>query len=358
MQTAIAENYAKCRRQISKLKEYLSSLKSKEANNILTEIAKQKAQNKEGYTIDKTWRIHKKLKFHQGKVYSLCWSQQNPNLILSAAQDGTLIISSRNDNRRMVKKIILRSSHTLDCHWSPSGQYLASAGLDNTCTIWNISSDSGKSPFYAELAEHEGHITSCKFIDDNQIITGSNDCTIRLWDINKQCTKMIFSPGRHDVMSIALNKEHSSFVSVGSNDCSVYVYDYRLSTNHKWIAKWYLGDDEYDLSDVRWFPDMNSFGVAGDSRIFLLDMKCRRILNTYDIQSSGFFTCLDFSKSGYYLFGGLTSKPYISIFNTISGELEKTQIECDQSRMTCLETSPDGCCVAAGAWDNSITMFL
>jgi len=63
--------------------------------------------------------------------------------------------------------------------FSPDGKMLATGGADRLVRIWDL--DSGK-----ELQRFEGHratITAVRFLDENRLVSGSLDGTVKLWSL-------------------------------------------------------------------------------------------------------------------------------------------------------------------------------
>merc|ERR1740123_2189981 len=60
---------------------------------------------------------------------------------------------------------------------------------------------------HRELAQHEGYLSCCRFIDDNEIITSSGDSTCILWDVETKTPKITFSDHTGDVMSVSIYEE-------------------------------------------------------------------------------------------------------------------------------------------------------
>jgi len=70
----------------------------------------------------------------------------------------------------------------MTCGFARSGNFVAAGGLDNLCTVYHSDITKSEKPI-AELQGHDGYISSCKFVADNQILTSSGDSHCFLWDI-------------------------------------------------------------------------------------------------------------------------------------------------------------------------------
>src|SRR6195952_6150203 len=86
-------------------------------------------------------KTRKTLKGHLAKIYAMHWSTDRRHLV-SASQDGKLIIWDAYTTNK-VHAIPLRSSWVMTCAYSPSGNYVACGGLDNICSIYNLSAREG-----------------------------------------------------------------------------------------------------------------------------------------------------------------------------------------------------------------------
>lgn len=131
------------------------------------------------------------LKGHFGKIYAMHWCTDSTHLV-SASQDGKLIIWNAFTTNK-VHAIPLRSSWVMTCAYSQSGQFVACGGLDNLCSVYRLPSSGdnagGGQKTFAELAQHEGYLSCCRFIGDNQIVTSSGDSTCILWDVETKTPK-------------------------------------------------------------------------------------------------------------------------------------------------------------------------
>lgn len=62
---------------------------------------------------------------------------------------------------------------------------IACGGMDNMCTIYDVNNRdaNGAAKIIRELAGYEGFLSSCRFLDDTHIVTGSGDMKICVWDL-------------------------------------------------------------------------------------------------------------------------------------------------------------------------------
>jgi guanine nucleotide-binding protein G(I)/G(S)/G(T) subunit beta-1 len=177
-----------------------------------------------------------------------------------------------------VHAIPLRSSWVMTCAYSPSGQLVACGGLDNICSIYKVpalpareAAATSQKPF-AELAQHEGYLSCCRFISDSEIITSSGDSTCILWTVETRQPKTVFTDHTGDVMSVSAFVAKDIFVS-GSCDATARVWDIR--TKRACVGA-FPGHDS-DINSVAFFPDGNAF-VSGsdDSSCRLFDIRAYR----------------------------------------------------------------------------------
>lgn len=74
-----------------------------------------------------------------------------------------------------VHAIPLRSSWVMTCAYSPTGSAVACGGLDNICTIYQLSTRDGNVRTTRELLGHTGYLSCCRFLDKSKILTSSGD---------------------------------------------------------------------------------------------------------------------------------------------------------------------------------------
>jgi eukaryotic-like serine/threonine-protein kinase len=135
--------------------------------------------------------------------------------------------------------------------WSPTGQFIASGGVDHTVHVWNASNGQDHLiPFYTG---HTGGLNSVAWSpDERYIASGSEDKTVRVWDATTG--KDLFSPyTRHTdkVRSVAWSPK-GQYIASGSTDHTVHVWD--ATTGIDLTYSPYKGHTSTVIT-VAWSPD-------------------------------------------------------------------------------------------------------
>ena len=126
-----ARDLETCQKLCNELKAQIEQMRKQTARSILAEMAQDvqcasyKPQNRNTCT------------GHFGKIYALHWGPDS-QAIVTASQDGKLIIwSSQSGNKQLA--ITLNSAWVMTCAFSPTYEFIASGGLDNTVSIFKTS---------------------------------------------------------------------------------------------------------------------------------------------------------------------------------------------------------------------------
>lgn len=148
------------------------------------------------------------------QVYSVDWSPEK-NRIVSASQDGRLIVWNALTSQK-THAIKLPCAWVMTCAFGPSGQYIASGGLDSACSIFDLNAQvdkDGNLPVARTLSGHKGYVSSCQYVPDEEahLITGSGDQTCVLWDVTTGQRLSVFGgefPSGHtaDVLRYTLSR--------------------------------------------------------------------------------------------------------------------------------------------------------
>eukprot|EP00484_Ammonia_sp_Unknown_P011252 CAMPEP_0197076536 /NCGR_PEP_ID=MMETSP1384-20130603/212164_1 /TAXON_ID=29189 /ORGANISM="Ammonia sp." /LENGTH=362 /DNA_ID=CAMNT_0042515393 /DNA_START=193 /DNA_END=1281 /DNA_ORIENTATION=- len=360
--TTAARDLETCQKMCEELRGQIQSIRQQTGKKILAELSS-------GVEVTEYEPKQRNLcTGHFGKIYALHWGPDS-NAIVTASQDGKLIIwSSHTGNKQLA--ITLNSAWVMTCAFSPSYEYIASGGLDNTVSIFKTSNQSGaqngqnggrfrSKDLYRELEKHDGYLSCARFIDDGEIISASGDGTCILWDVESRSAKNIFMDHTGDVMSIDLNKSTKNLFVSGSVDATAKVWDMRSSD--RCIAN--FPGHISDINTVKWFTDSQSIITGSDDgTVRLFDMRSYRQLNEYadqenrslHSQDAAGVTSVDVSLSGAYIFAAYDNG---QVYMWSSLKAEKICDMPHDSRVSSLGVSPDGYALATGCWDFNLRVF-
>ena len=95
---------------------------------------------------------------------------------VTGSLDGKLIIWDTWTGNK-VQVIPLRSAWVMSVAFAQSGNFVACGGMDNMCTVYDVNNRdaTGSAKMVRELLGYEGFLSSCRFLDDTHLITGSGD---------------------------------------------------------------------------------------------------------------------------------------------------------------------------------------
>jgi len=229
---------------------------------------------------------------------------------------------------------------------------VACGGLDNLCSVYRVNSE-GEAPktTYRELAQHEGYLSCCRFLDSSKIITSSGDQTCIVWDVESKTPVTTFETHAGDVMSVSVSNDQSIFAS-GSCDSTVKFNDIRSGD----CVATFVGH-ESDINSVAMFPDGKAVGTGSDdSSCRLFDQRCYRQVACYNNDKilCG-ITSVSFSKSGGALFAGYDD------YNCYAwSTLLETQIQSvsgHENRVSCLGVGAEGQALCTGSWDTTLRIW-
>jgi guanine nucleotide-binding protein G(I)/G(S)/G(T) subunit beta-1 len=334
-----------------------------EANNLKNQI-KQNAAQKTGTTLaqaasgtpalaNMSGRIRRTLKGHLAKIYAMQWAQESPTLA-SASQDGKLIVWNAVTCLKM-NAITLPSNWVMTCGYSPDGEFVASGGLDNNCSVWKLRGTQTPNKVSRELTGHDGFLSCCRFLDNRQILTSSGDHTSVLWDIETAHQVQVFRQHTGDVMFVALNNDKKQFVSA-SCDSTIVAWDIRQPKPTHIFPQ-----HESDVNVVQFFPNDTTFGSGSeDGTCRLFDLRCFGEINRYSVeakdpQAPPVPTSIAFSASGRLLYASYTDNS-ILIWDTLKAERKGT-IPSHEKRVSSLGVSGEGSALCTASWDSLLKIW-
>jgi len=330
---------------IADLKNKIAAARSKNNNGGFPSSQRPNIQPKEK-------RI---LKGHFGKVYAMHWSGKGSELIVSASQDGKLIVWNANTTHK-VQAIPLRSSWVMTCAFEQSSNGLvACGGLDNMCSIYQVTTEIGAvTRASKELAGHEGYISCCRFLGKSNMVTSSGDSSCIYWDNETGAAITNFNEHTGDCMFVSINPTNKDMFVSASCDHSAKVWDIRSKS----CVMTFEGH-ESDINSVCFFPDGNAFGSGSDdSSCRMFDLRSFNQANSFtDDKIVCGITSVAFSNSGRLLIGGYDDYQAILWDSIAEGAEPLSYLNKHDNRVSCLGVQEKGQALCTGSWDTLLRIW-
>ncbi|BFZ63944.1 cross-pathway control WD-repeat protein cpc2 [Saitoella coloradoensis] len=300
------------------------------------------------------------LEGHAGDVTALATSSENPDMLLSASRDKSIIVwnLTRDEASYGVPKRSLHghNSFVSDVVISSDGQYALSASWDKTLRLWDLNTGLTTKRFVG----HTSDVLSVSFSADNrQIVSGSRDRTIKLWNTLGDCKYTIQDQGHTEWVScvrFSPNPGNPVIVSAGW-DKIVKVWDltkFKLRTNH-------IGHTGY-INTVTVSPDGSLCASGGkDGTTMLWDLNDSKHL--YSLDAGDEINALVFSPNRYWLCAATASSIKIfdleskSIVDELKPEFIGVGKKSREPQCLSLAWSADGSTLFAGYSDAKIRVY-
>jgi len=336
--------------EVDDAKKEIDSLKQQIKSNVdgLSDTTLAKSGGDVAALPNINMKLRRTLKGHLAKIYAMQWSESGPTLA-SASQDGKMIVWNAVTCLKM-NAINLPSTWVMACGFSPSGEFVASGGLDNICSVWNLR-NGNPTKVSRELVGHDGFLSCCRFIDNAQIVTSSGDHTCAVWDIEQANKIRDFKHHTHDVLNLALNPEKNIFVST-SCDSTVAAWDVKSGK----CTHVFEGFDK-DVNTSCFMSNGTTFAAGGeDGTCRLYDLRSWGEVNRYEN------TCpvnsISFSASGRILYAAYADNNTCLIWDTIKAEKKGSVSGHDASkRISSVGVSSDGCALCTAGWDTVMKIW-
>ncbi|OKH56980.1 AAA-like domain-containing protein, partial [Scytonema sp. HK-05] len=233
------------------------------------------------------------------------------------------------------------SSYVTSVAFSPDGKTIASGSDDNTVRLWNLNGQQLKT-----LSKHSSSVTSVAFSPDGKTIaSGSDDNTVRLWNLKGEHLKTL-SGHSSSVTSVAFSPDGKTIAS-GSDDKTVRLWN----LNGQQLKT--LSEHSSSVRSVAFSPDGKTIATGSDDNTVRLWNLKGEHLKTLSGHSSS-VTSVAFSPDGKTIATGSVDKT-VRLWN-LNGKQLKT-LSGHSSSVMSVAFSPDGKTIATGSLDKTVRLW-
>lgn len=294
----------------------------------------------------------RQFKGHINKVNCVHFAGDSRHLV-SGSLDGKLIIwDIATGNKTQI--IPLLSAWVMSCTLSPTGNFVASGGMDNACTVHDLNNRdaNGVAKVCRELLGYEGFLSCSRFLEDGQLLTGSGDMKVMHWNLDTGDVVHEWFGHSGDVATMSLSPDKSCFLT-GSVDRTVKLWDLR---DPKECKQTFWGHKS-DVNSVCFHPSGYAFVTAAeDKSARLWDIRSDQQVAEFKppTANSGFTSC-GLSKSGRILFAG-SDDNMVHMWDVLKQQHMGT-MQGHDNRITSLAMCDAGFAIATSSWDNNVRVW-
>jgi serine/threonine protein kinase len=229
---------------------------------------------------------------------------------------------------------------------SSDGKTLVSGSNDKTIKIWNLQTEELKST----LTGHTDLVNSVAISSDGKtLVSGSNDKTIKIWNLQTEELKSTLTGHTYWVYSVAISSDGKTLVS-GSGDKTIKIWN--LQTGE---LKSTLTGHTDSVWSVAISPDGKTL-VSGsnDKTIKIWNLQTGELKSTLTGHTDRVYS-VAISPDGKTLVSGSEDKT-IKIWNLQTGELKST-LTGHTNWVNSVAISPDGKTLVSGSGDKTIKIW-
>jgi len=307
-------------------------------------------------------KLRRTLKGHFGKITALHWGGDSRTLV-SASQDGNLLLWNAVTSNKL-QSIGLKSSYVMSVGIEQTkGDLVACGGLDNLCTIYKRSAPDRA----VEMASHDGFLSCCRFLSEQEIVTSSGDSTCIRWNIPSGKPISTFAEHTADAMWLSLKPGDKNVFASCSVDQTAKVWDARAPKSAVQTLSGHTGD----INSIEFMPsDGNCLGTCSqDNTVRVYDLRAYNELWKFEFPQSqntasaangslDGFSSMSFSKSGRLIFCG-HADGNVFAFDILSERSAAafTLSPPHDRHVSCVGVSPQGNALCSGGWDGQLKIW-
>ncbi|MBD1865033.1 MULTISPECIES: WD40 repeat domain-containing protein [Trichocoleus] len=230
--------------------------------------------------------------------------------------------------------------------FSPDGKTLATGSEDKTVKLWDV--ESGKA--LRTLPGHADFVHSVSFSPDGKTLaTGSGDNTVKLWDVESGKVLRTLPGHAGYVTSVSFSPDGKT-LATGSGDNTVKLWDVESGK----VLRTFPGHADFVYS-VSFSPDGKTLATgSGDKTVKLWDVESGKVLRTLPGHTSS-ITSVSFSPDGKTLATGSLDTT-VRLWDVESGKALRT-LPGHTSYVNSVSFSPDGKTLATGSLDETVRLW-
>lgn len=297
--------------------------------------------------------VMRNITVHPKKVYCAAWDKDSLH-ICTAGQEGTVLIT--NASTQVIKCAPIKCKFVMQC--TMYGDLVACGGMQNIIEIHKI--EGATVTKKKDMEGHEGYISQMHFIKGgSQLLSGSGDGIVKLWDLEKYKVIQEFKAHKQDVSGLCMNGPDSQVFGTSSTDKDVRMWDLRMKmATRKYTCK-------YSANCCAMMPDARGIVAGCDSASWeFFDNGCNMQVARGKVKS-GRCESVAISSSGRVVYMGWDNGK-MTVADTfipdnqkeLNDKMDKAHHQCGEGLAVCsLSVAPDGSALLSGSFDTTAKVW-
>ena len=284
-----------------------------------------------------------KARYGKGNVHEIKYSPDGTMMAVASAI-GIWIYDVQTTEARHLLSGHTRAVRSID--FNADGTQIVSGSVDETVRVWDVAMGIEVNMFTG----HTDTVSSVAFNPDgNTIASGSYDKTVRLWDISMGYELHSFTQHTEGITSVIFNHDGSQLASAGWDNL-IHLFD----VNGRKHLRTFTGS-ENSIRSIAFSPGGTKIASGGlDKKVHLYDVASANKLHTLEGHTSH-INSVAFTPNGLMVGSGSHDKT-IRIWNVNSGT-ERMTLTDNLSWVNSIAFSPDGKVLAGADSDGTIQVW-
>ncbi|XP_037030529.1 katanin p80 WD40 repeat-containing subunit B1 [Bradysia coprophila] len=226
-----------------------------------------------------------------------------------------------------------------------TGRVLVTGGQDRNVNLWAFGNDKR----FMSLSEHNGAIDCVKFAyNDNYVYSADEHGIIKRWDLNGQTGSSTFFGHMKSVRTLDFHP-YGEYVVSGSNDTTVRLWDVRKDNQCIYKYRGHIAN----INSVKFSPDGSWIASAGtEGSVIIWDIRTQQRIIEFQEHASP-VTCIQFHPFEFLLAAGRNDGS-VDLYDLESRKLvsrSDTKNSFSSSTVKCITFSENGQCLFVGTAD-------